>query len=206
MELMIKALTSRIMEQTLAYRLWIAPFADKKLAPVFIHNDLRAVRRVLDVGCGPGTNTPHFLHVDYLGLDINRSYVDYARRRFRREFVVADVTKYTVDTAERFDFILVNSLLHHVDETSTRRVLSHLATLLTPDGHVHIIELVIPPEPSIPRRLAEWDRGEYVRPLAEWRAIFYDYFDAIVDEPFAVGMAGMELWHFLYFKGRLKRS
>lgn len=206
MERMIKALTSRIMENTLVYRLWMAPFADRKLAPVLAHNDLGAVRRVLDVGCGPGTNTQHFLHVDYLGLDINPAYIESARRRFRRPFVVADITKYTVDPGKRFDFILVNSMLHHVDETSTHRVLSHLATLLTADGHIHIIELVIPPEPSIPRRLARWDRGEYVRPLGDWRAIFCEYFDPIVDEPFAVGMAGMDLWHFVYFKGRPKSS
>jgi SAM-dependent methyltransferase len=203
---MIKALTSRIMENTLAYRVWMAPFADKKLAPIAAHNDLRAVRRVLDVGCGPGTNTSHFLHTDYLGIDINPSYIESARRRFNRRFVVADVTKYTVDAAERFDFILLNSLLHHVDETSTRRILSHLATLLTDDGHVHIIELVLPPERSIPRRLAEWDRGEYPRPVGEWRGIFRDYFAGVVDEPFTVGTLGTDLWQFLYFKGRPKRT
>ncbi|MDF2772419.1 MAG: Methyltransferase type 12 [Geminicoccaceae bacterium] len=203
---MFKALTSRIMENTLAYRLWMAPFADKKMAPILAHNDLRTVRRVLDVGCGPGTNTAHFLHAEYLGLDINPAYIESARRRFNRDFIVADVTKYRVDPAERFDFILLNSLLHHLDETSTRRVLSHLAKLLTNDGHVHIIELVIPRDAPIPRRLAEWDRGDYVRPIGDWRATFCDYFDPVVDEPFAVGMAGMDLWHFVYFKGRLRGS
>ena len=46
-------------------------------------NDVASVRRVLDVGCGPGTNTRYFEHADYLGLDINRGYIESARRRFK---------------------------------------------------------------------------------------------------------------------------
>src|SRR5206468_6323559 len=80
------------LEHTLAYRLWQAPFADKKLAPLFAHQDLRSVRRVLDVGCGPGTNTRHFERTGYLGVDINESYIADARRRYGRDFLVADVT------------------------------------------------------------------------------------------------------------------
>jgi hypothetical protein len=38
-------LISAIMEHTQAYRLWQAPFAENKLAPVLSHNDLRLVRQ-----------------------------------------------------------------------------------------------------------------------------------------------------------------
>src|SRR6185437_15919484 len=53
-------LHARLMEFTVAYRLWQAPFAERKLAPLWEHNDVARARRVLDVGCGPGTNTQHF--------------------------------------------------------------------------------------------------------------------------------------------------
>ncbi len=68
-------LIAQIMENTQAYRLWQAPFADEKFAPVAAHNDLSRVRRVLDVGCGPGTNTQHFSGADYLGIDRNAGSV-----------------------------------------------------------------------------------------------------------------------------------
>ncbi len=41
---------SRIMEHPTVYQWWQAPFVKPKLKPILQHNDLGAVRRVLDVG------------------------------------------------------------------------------------------------------------------------------------------------------------
>ena len=193
------------MEHTLAYRVWQAPFAERKLAPLFSHNDLSRVRRVLDVGCGPGTNTHHFADADYLGIDFNPAYIESARTRHRREFIVADVTKYEVEPDQRFDLILANSLFHHIDTPNTTRILAHLATLLAKDGHVHVLDLVLPPRPSVSRFLARSDRGDYPRPLEEWREIFTRAFEPVVFEPYPLGAAGMTLWNMVYFKGRARR-
>lgn len=197
---------TRILEIPLVYRLWMAPWAERKLAPVLAHVDLRKVRRVLDVGCGPGTNTPHFAGVDdYLGIDINEQYVEQARRRFGRRFVAADVTQYRVPADERFDLILVNSLLHHIDEASSHRLLTHLSGLLSDDGRVHVVELVRPPEPGMPRRLADWDRGEHPRPAPEWRAHFNQVFSEVAWEPFELTAMGVRLWEMVYYQGRARR-
>jgi len=197
-------LTDRLLEQPIVYRTWMAPFAEAKLAPMRAHTDFTKLRRVLDVGCGPGTNAPHFAHADYLGVDINPQYVADATRRYHRSFLAADITTYQV-TGEPFDCILVNSFLHHVDLESTHRILAHLSTLLPPDGFVHIIELVLPPKPSAARLLARMDRGDYPRPLAEWRSIFGQHFEEVVFEPYSVGALGVTLWEFVYFKGRTRR-
>jgi SAM-dependent methyltransferase len=194
-----------VMENTLAYRVWQAPFAERKLAPFLAHNDIAKARRVLDVGCGPGTNTAHFTGSDYLGLDFNPAYIESARRRYGRRFEVADVTQYTVEPTERFDLILANSVFHHIDTANTRRILKHLATLLTDDGHVHILDLVLPSHASVGRLLARLDRGDYPRPLDEWRAIFTEAFEPIVFEPYPLGAFGMTLWNMIYFKGRARR-
>jgi SAM-dependent methyltransferase len=196
---------ARVMENTLAYRVWQAPFAEQKLAPLYAHTDVARARRVLDVGCGPGTNTAHFAHADYLGIDFNPAYIEDARARHGREFVVADVTKYEVAPDQRFDLILANSLFHHIDTDSTRRILAHLATLLSDDGHVHVFDLVLPERPSISRFLARADRGEHPRPLEEWRALFSAAFEPVVFEPYPLGAAGLTLWNMVYFKGRARR-
>ena len=107
--------------------------------------------------------------------------------------------------AARFDFILINSFLHHVDTPSTRGLLSQLGALLTEDGHVHILDLVLPARPSVPRLLARLDRGEFARPLEAWKQMFTETFATEVFEPYALTGLGATLWEMVYFKGRAKR-
>jgi SAM-dependent methyltransferase len=197
-------LADRIIERDLPYRVWQAPFAEAKFSPILAHNDLARVRRVLDVGCGPGTNTHHFTRTEYLGLDSNRAYIDSARRRHRRNFVVADVTRYRVDDSARFDFILINSFLHHIDTPNTFRILAHLNSLLTENGHVHILELVLPAQRSAARFLARMDRGNFPRPLHMWHRIFSHHFQPVLFEPYPLKAFGTVLWNMVYFKGRKK--
>jgi SAM-dependent methyltransferase len=187
-----------------AYLFWQGKFAEQKLAPMYAHNDMSRVRRVLDVGCGPGTNTRHFAAAGYLGVDVNPSYITYARRHYHRDFLAADVCEYTAPPGEKYDFILVNSFLHHIDLASTRRILSHLSTLLTEDGHVHIIEVAMPQQAKIARQLARWDRGRFVRPTPEWRSIFTETFETAVFEPFWLTRLDVKLWNMIYFKGRAR--
>jgi SAM-dependent methyltransferase len=192
-----------LLEQTVVYSLWQAPFAAEKLAPVLRHNDLRKVRRVLDVGCGPGTNTKYFADQDYLGIDINARYIESARRKHDRAFIAADVTTYKGDHAGKFDFILVNSFLHHISDADSHEVLSSLTDWLTPDGHLHILEMILPGDRSIAQFLANWDRGKYYRPLEEWRTIFEQHMDIVVFEPYSLRRVGTTLWKMVYCKGRI---
>jgi trans-aconitate methyltransferase len=199
-------LAENLLERTLVYKLWQAPFAEQKFAPVLAHNELRLVRRVLDVACGPGTNTHHFAGADYLGVDVNERYVHSARRLHGRNFLVADVRKFMTSLEERFDFILVNSFLHHLNNEDSIDILSHLQSLLTANGHIHMLELVMPEERSVARLLARLDRGRFARPLVEWRALFDRMFETVVFEPYPLTGAGATLWNMVYFKGKARTT
>ena len=192
------------MEFTHAYRLWQAPFAENKFAPILAHNDLRQVRRVLDVGCGPGTNARHFAHAHYTGIDCNPAYIDYARRRHKGEFLVADATTYRVPSEQRFDFILVNSFLHHIDAENCCSILSHLSTLLTDDGHVHILDLVLARETSVARWLTLHDRGDFPRPLDELLEIVNLTLQPVLVQPYNLRIYRLKLWNMVYLKCRTK--
>jgi SAM-dependent methyltransferase len=192
------------LEHPVVYRAWQAPFEAAKLRPVFRHNDLSRVSRVLDVGCGPGTNAREFPHAEYLGVDINPRYVAEARRRYGREFVVGDVTSWRPPAGASFDFILVNSLLHHLDDTNVRRTLATLRDVLSEGGHLHLLELVLPAEPGVARLLARADRGHFSRSLDHWRALCAELFEPVVFEPYALRGFGIVLWNMVYFKGRAK--
>jgi len=196
------SLAKSLLEHSSVYRAWQMPFAGQKFAPVLAHNSLDRVRRVLDVACGPGTNTKYFAGVDYLGIDFNERYIQDARRRYGRNFLVADVRNYVPAPEDRFDFILVNSVLHHLDTKEVLAILVHLRSLLTEDGHIHMLEVELPDKPSIARSLARWDRGKFVRPPDEWRSLFEKFFEPVVFERYPLTGLGVPLWYMVYFKGR----
>ncbi|MFY3742896.1 class I SAM-dependent methyltransferase [Anaeromyxobacter sp. Red801] len=198
------SLSTKLLEHPAVYRLWQSPFAADKLAPLVQHGQLSGARRVLDVGCGPGTNTAAFSGVEYVGIDINPAYIASARRRFAREFVVADICTYAFQPERKFDFVLANSFLHHVADRDAERILAGMAGALTPDGAVHILDLVLPEDPSIARFLARQDRGAYARPLEEWRALFGRVFELRIFETYSLSLLGVPLWKMVYCKGEVK--
>jgi SAM-dependent methyltransferase len=198
-----------IMRQPLVYRLWMAPFAAKKFAPIAANNEIERVRRVLDVGCGPGTNADYFPNAEYLGIDLNERYIRDAERRQaassgKKCFIAADAAKFSVNAGEKFDFILVNSFLHHVDDSTTRGILANLSTLLTPDGYLHSLELVLPERPSAAKFMARADRGKFARPLEKWEELFGQSSDTVLFEPYDLGAGGVTFWKMVYFKGKSK--
>ena len=193
-----------LLEQPFLFNLSQIPFTRRKFARIQAHSDISKVRRVLDVGCGPGTNAPHFQHAYYLGIDINERYIEIAKRRFHRDFLAADVTKYEVQPGESFDFVLLNSFLHHIDTPAVQRILAQISTLLSPDGFVHSIELVLPERRGVPYVFAKRDRGNFPRPLSEWRSLFEEHFQTVVLEPFSILHFGLPIMDLVYFKGRTR--
>jgi SAM-dependent methyltransferase len=191
-----------ILDNPFLFNLYQLPFARQKLARILKHANLDNVRSVLDVGCGPGTNAPHFARSHYLGIDINEKYIQLARERYHGEFLVADVTAFKGIPSGNYDFILVNSLLHHLDIHSALNVLSRVSELLTSDGYVHCVELVLPEKPGVPRWLALRDRGKFPRSLSSWRQIFEDKFQTVVFEPFPIQQVRHTILELVYYKGR----
>jgi SAM-dependent methyltransferase len=199
------SLLDAFIARPLTYQAWQAPFADRKFRPILVHNDLARVRRVLDVACGPGTNTKYFRDVEYLGVDWNEDYIRHATRLHGRRFVCADVTDPHFAVAGTFDFILVNSVLHHLSDAEIEILLERLAPLLSAEGSIHLLELVLPPPTGVAGLLARLDRGRYARPLVEWHRLLGKVFVPERFEPYVLTGLGVPLWHMVYFKGRVPR-
>jgi SAM-dependent methyltransferase len=191
----------RLLERPGVYLAWQRPFVAGKLRPVWRHNDRTSIRRVLDVGCGPGTNSSEFAGHDYLGVDLNPAYIEHARRKHSGRFEVADVRSDAIPGRGTYDFVLVNSLLHHIDDGAVATLLAELHGYVSGDGHIHVIDLELPGHRGIPRTLALADRGDYPRSLPAWRSLLTEHFDEVVFEPFAVPSRRPMLWSMVYFKG-----
>lgn len=185
------------------YRAWQAPFVKQKLAPFQRRVDPLSFPRVIDLGCGPGTNASVFSPAQYLGVDLSESYIDYARTHYPHRFEVWDLTKAGPEI-EMFDLALINSVFHHLSDHETSRVLTALSRHLRSDAVVHIIDLVLPPRPSLPRWLAQLDRGDYARPLEHWRGLLGKHLELRHFEPFDVGLAGIRMWQMIYVEAATK--
>lgn len=197
----IRQAADRLLEVPIVYRTWQAPFASAKLRPFLARVDMRSVRRVLDVGCGPGTNARLFANHDYVGVDINPEYIATASRTRPGRFLVGDVADPRVLPDERFDCVFANSLMHHLPDPVVTRLLARMAALTAAGGSVHVLDLVVPDAWSPSRALARLDRGKYPRPLHAWRELFTAHLDEQHFQLYPLGLPGLPLWWMVYFAG-----
>ena len=117
---------THILDLSWVYLAWQAPFVEQKLVPFRRRHPAAPFRRILDIGCGPGTNTRAFLQTDpnYLGVDLNAGYIASAKRRFGDAlFMVGDASQLDIPSGEHFDCIFINSMLHHMDDEQVRSLL-----------------------------------------------------------------------------------
>jgi SAM-dependent methyltransferase len=198
----LRAIVDRLLEHPVVYGTWQAPFAASKFAPISRHLAAHPARRVLDVGCGPGTNASRFAEAEYIGVDINEDYLTVARTRYAGTFVQADLATADLSSLGTFDCIVINSFLHHLADDAVHRILRQVNQLLEPEGRVHILELVIPDRASLSRMMARLDRGRYPRPIDAWKRLFEAHLATVQLEPY---MLGGRLWAMVYFQGVSKR-
>ncbi len=195
---MISRLIARTLEVPLVYRVLQAPFQERKIAPCLAQLSLTPQTRLLDVGCGPGTNAHHFASTQYTGIDVNPDYIQSARRRHAGRFVTGDVTNPDMLPQEQFDVILLNSLMHHLPDEAVGLLLSQLDLRLAPGGRIHILDLILPPGASTARLLARIDRGKFARSLDSWRALFAQSLRIEQLVTFPLGLPGLPLWQMVY--------
>lgn len=195
---MISRFITRTLEVPVVYRILQAPFHERKIAPCLAQLALTPQTRLLDVGCGPGTNAHHFVNTRYTGIDVNPDYIQSAQRRHAGRFVTGDVTDPDVLPREQFDVILLNSLMHHLPDDAVAHLLSRLVQRLAPQGRIHILDLILPPGPSAARVLARMDRGRFARPLDAWHALFAQSMHIEQLVTFPLGVPGVPLWQMVY--------
>ncbi|MCX6349047.1 MAG: class I SAM-dependent methyltransferase [Candidatus Aureabacteria bacterium] len=123
------------------------------------------VRSVLDIGCGTG----HFCPVadgEYLGIDGNPRFIDYARRKHggpSKHFLVMDIR--SMDFGERrFDAGIIVDTLHHLSDDEAAAAIADAGRFC----RLVVIHDWLPPGGNPFRALmAILDRGAYVRGLNE---------------------------------------
>ena len=107
--------------------------------------DFAAARglRILEIGCGLGTDGAQFAKADayYTGIDLTEAAIDLARKRFEYsglpgEFRIADAEN--LDFAdESFDLVYSHGVLHHTPDTA--RAVQEIYRVLKPGGRAIVM-------------------------------------------------------------------
>ena len=190
-----------ILDHPLMYAAWQAPFIAQKVAPFRRHNPGLPFGRVLDVGCGPGTNRALFADHAYVGLDLDSGYVARSKRRSGGSVLVGDAARLPFRAGPLFDCVFINSLLHHLDDAQVRLLLHDASRLLTAGGTVHVIDLVVPEARTLARALAGRDRGRHPRTLAALRRVLEEVLVPNVEQQFPLRLGPIALWQMVYVRG-----
>ena len=161
--------------------------------------------RVLDLGCGPGQNASLFddrRRFSYLGVDQDRRCIAVAQDLHPLDFKVADATRLNVGY-DRYDIVLMNSLLHHLDDSQVCGLMQMARGALAEDGECLLLDMVHPPQKSISnvisRALIKLDRGRYCRSESALEAHFEPYFRIHSKDRFAIRFAGWLLWDMRFY-------
>lgn len=127
---------------------------------------------VLDLGCGTAEYAELFPTARYLGVDIHPGYIEFAKKRMpKHRFVVADVRTWT-GADERFDLVMINGVLHHLDDAGVAEFLATAQRLAKPGGTLLVIEDVDLADAPLGTRLVHLlDHGEHIRDAARWEQL-----------------------------------
>ena len=127
---------------------------------------------VLDVGCGTGEFAHLFHPESYVGVDVSERYIRFAgRRNPRHRFECSDVLTWE-SGGRTFDLVLVNGVLHHLDDETARGVLCKAASCGAPGATTLVIEDVELPEAGFATRLVHGlDEGEHIRSREAWERL-----------------------------------
>jgi len=124
--------------------------------------------RVLEIGCGIGSDRPMF-GTDYTGVDINPDYIERAKRNFSGTFFVMDASKMSF-APNTFDDAISIATTHHL---SDEQLPSLIRRATTAASRLHIVDAILPisARSYFKTTLFRMDRGRYVRTFDQLRSI-----------------------------------
>jgi cyclopropane fatty-acyl-phospholipid synthase-like methyltransferase len=130
--------------------------------------------RVIDVGCGTG-GFCRAVPGRYLGIDVDRDYVAFARRRWgstRRHFELTPLAD--LDVGPGFDKAMLINCVHHLSDAEATAVLGRLREVV----HRRLVVLDAAPEDAnrLQAALLALDRGDFIRSCAAQRVLLERHF------------------------------
>lgn len=140
--------------------------------------DIQKDDKILDLGCGPGDLSVLFSPENYTGTDINQEYINFARKKYNRNFIKMDASDLKFED-NHFDLVFISSLLHHISDELFLKVMSEIKRVTKPTGRVFVFEFsyILNKESLYKWILRKLDRGKYARDYGSLKKIVLKYFN-----------------------------
>ena len=124
--------------------------------------------KILDIGCGPADVLSHLPPVEYVGLDMNSAYIDFARKRFgnKGRFIAQRVSQGLISdiSPSGFDTVLAKGVLHHLNDNEAVQLFELADFALKPAGRLITFDgCYVKGQSWLRRLILSMDRGPYVR-------------------------------------------
>lgn len=104
-----------------------------------VRRSLRGEGRTLEIGCGPGHFADLFATGDYVGVDREPRFVDYARRHRPGAFICDELSAIGLPDA-RFDQVVGLDVLGPRSDAAGRAIVAELKRLLVPAARALLVE------------------------------------------------------------------
>ena len=135
--------------ETFVYKNLVVPLQGKQTFK-FVDNYYKKGNKVLDFGCGIGSNSKLFHHNDYIGVEVDESRVissrlKYPKNRFEKiPFISKDEGGIPFED-NYFDIVFISLCLHHIDSNTCKLLFKEFSRVLKDNGLIIGIEPCILP-------------------------------------------------------------
>lgn len=157
------------------YRIFVRPkwFSKYYVENIIKHSIIKEHSKVLDFGCGIGSNCSIFDSLKYVGLDCDKRRIEYAKKLYPEyEFTISESSILPI-ADESIDHILIFSVLHHIESEELGKCLKEFHRVLKHQGNILVVEPYFKPGSFLRNScMKHFDKGNYIRTEQEYIDIF----------------------------------
>jgi len=162
----------------------------KKIHEHFVRN-----RLTLDLGCGTAEFCRCFAPEVYLGVDISEKYITFAKRRYPRYSFAIAAGQSLCLRSQTFPQILINGVIHHLNDEKAQSMLNEAHRILTDDGKLLLIEDIETNSTNLLSRLIHsMDEGDNIRWQEQYERLLNKFFEIEVAFTYYSGFCHYGLW------------
>ncbi len=134
----------------------------QELTKRYIKTNYRAFNchSILDIGCGTGYFSNLFSKDEYFGIDINKKYIEFAKKKYPGYcFIKSDILSFSF-LNKHYDSAILISVLHHLSDTEIKKILLKIIDKI---NKIIIVVDLNPKTSLLKKLLINLDRGKYIR-------------------------------------------